>query len=64
VDEFSRVHILEGLKELVDDELLVNFLKDACAYDDVQIWNRLEKYLSPCNRILNIDPCYFQLLLC
>lgn len=35
MDEFPRVHILEGLKELVDNELLVNFLKDACANDDV-----------------------------
>lgn len=38
VDEFARVHILECLEELVDDELLVDLLEDASADDDVQVY--------------------------
>lgn len=37
MDELSGVHELEGLEELVDDELLVDFFEDACADDDVEI---------------------------
>lgn len=35
MDEFSGVHVLECLEELIDDELLVYFFEDACADDDV-----------------------------
>lgn len=38
VDEFSGVHILEGLEELVDDEFLMYFLENAGADDDVEIY--------------------------
>lgn len=64
MDEFAGVHVLEGLEELVDDELFVNFLEDAGANDNVQIWDKFQKYRSTCSRILSRDPCYFRLLLC
>jgi hypothetical protein len=37
VDEFAGVHVLERLDELVDDELLVDFLQDVGPDDDVQV---------------------------
>lgn len=38
VNEFTGMHVLEGLQELVDNELLVYFLQDAGPDDDVQVY--------------------------
>lgn len=40
MNEFSGVHILECLDELVDDEFFVNFLQDSCADDDMKVYLR------------------------
>jgi len=37
VDDASAVEVLEGLEELVDDELLVHLFEDVCADDGVKI---------------------------
>ena len=31
------MHVLQGLEQLIDDELFVYFFENACANDDMQI---------------------------
>lgn len=37
MNEFSRMHILECLDELVDNEFFVDFFEDTCADDHMKI---------------------------
>lgn len=43
MDEFSGMHILECLKELVDDELFMNFFKDTRPDDNMQVYITLAR---------------------
>ena len=38
MDELSRMHILESLEKLIDDELFMNFLEDTSSDDNMKVF--------------------------